>query len=241
MLNTLFCAGVYPLKMTRMVLDVATLTDRITVLIRRNIIDLAPGYEPGSRLNPREMARQLGVSETPMKMALQELATFGLVEVLPRRGTYVNKLSRKDVAELITVRAGLEAMALRLIDGKFKPQTLGKMTDCVAKCQEALGQGESEKYRHYDAQFHLLIVQASGNRRLLQVYDSLTGSVQILDVYNPRYSSQQMESQREHQMLTDLFSEGDLQGSEQALLDHWARSQQRLLAAYAPYLIPEGR
>lgn len=216
-------------------LDVETLTARITALTRQYIIEMRPGYEPGSRLNPRDMAREFGVSETPMKQALQELATHGLVEVFPRRGTYVGKLSRRDIGELIEVRTGLEAMALR-IAGPRLGDVLSDMLASVRLCEEALEEGDSEKYRDNDARFHRLIVQASGNRRLEQMYESLTGSVQILNVYNPRHRAQQLESQEEHRSLVAVFRNGDVERSVAALAAHWHKSVQRLTQAYSPFL-----
>jgi len=221
-------------------LDLETLTARIAAVIRQYIIEMRPGYEPGSRLGPREMAREFGVSETPMKQALQELATHGLVEVFPRRGTYVGKLSRRDIHDLIEVRTGLEGMALR-IAGPRLGEVLSDMLDCVRLCEEALEEGDSEKYRSNDAKFHRLIIQASGNRVLDQIYESLTGSVQILNVYNPRHRAQQLESQEEHRLLVSVFRSGDVERSEAALAVHWRRSAQRLTQAYSPYLAGDDR
>jgi len=222
-------------------LDVETLKSRIASLVRQSIIDMYPGFEPGSRLNPRSLALRIGVSETPLKMALQELATQGLVDVQPRRGTYVSKLSKREVEELLEVRAGLEVLALRMLNSPILEETQCQMQECVRLCERALEEGEIEEYRRNDARFHYLIVQAPGNRRLVQIYETLTGSVQILNVYNPRQRSQQQESQREHRTLIDIFRAGDLQWSEAALTDHWRRSKQRLMGAYSPYLKVEER
>lgn len=221
-------------------LDVETLTARTAALIRQYIIEMHPGYEPGSRINPRDMAREFGISETPMKQALQELATYGLVEVFPRRGTYVGKLSRRDISELIEVRVGLEAMALRIAGPKLEG-VLSEMLACVRLCEEALEESDSETYRSNDAKFHRLIVQASGNRRLDQMYESLTGSVQILNVYNPRHRAQQLESQAEHRLLVGVFRDGDAERSVAALAAHWHKSEQRLTQAYSPFLAADDR
>lgn len=221
--------------------DVETLRSRIATLIRQYIIELKEGYEPGSRLNPREMARQFGVSETPLKLALQELASLGLVEVLPRRGTYVCRLSRRDVHELLDVRAGLEVMALRLIGGRIPGPILTQMEATVLACEKALAESANDEYRAQDARFHHLMVHASGNRRLEQVYESLTHSVQILNVYNPRNPSHRLESQQEHRALVEVFREGDLARSKAALLQHWERSKRRMTEAFTPYLSADDR
>jgi DNA-binding GntR family transcriptional regulator len=221
--------------------DVETLRSRIAALIRQYVIEMKPGYEPGSRLNPREMARQFGVSETPLKLALQELSMLGLVEVLPRRGTYVCRLSRRDVDELLDVRAGLEVMALRMVGGQIPDGVLDQMLDAVRACEAALREGAGEEYRRHDARFHNCIVEASGNRRLKQVYESLTHSVQILNVYNPRNVSHQVESQLEHKALVGVFRQGDPAQSEAALLQHWEGSKRRLLEGFKPYLSADGR
>lgn len=221
--------------------EVETLRSRIAAIIRQDIIDMTPGYEPGSRLNPRELAKQFGVSETPLKLALQELASLGLVEVLPRRGTYVSRLSQRDVDELLDVRSGLEVMALRLTGGRIPPFILAEMQENVAACEEALRGGNVDEYRRRDARFHVCIVEASGNRRLMQVYESLTHSVQILSVYNPRHASDQLASQQEHRALVEVFQEGDLARSEAALIQHWEGSKQRLTRAFKPYLTVDDR
>jgi GntR family transcriptional regulator, rspAB operon transcriptional repressor len=217
-------------------LIVDTLTNRIATLVREMITDLKPGFEPGARINPRELAQLFGVSETPLKLALQELASQGLVEIFPRRGTYVAKLSRRDVDELVDVRSGLEVMALRLTGGRLLESVLDQMLQGITLCEQALEEGDSELYRANDAKFHRLIVQASGNRRLEQMYELLTGSVQILNVYNPRHHLQQAESQAEHRQLVAVFRQGDLAASEAALALHWSTSKTRLVHAYSPYL-----
>lgn len=221
-------------------LEVETLTASVSALVRQMITDLQPGFEPGARINPRELARVFGVSETPIKLALQELATYGLVEIFPRRGTYVAKLSRRDVDELIALRSGLEEMALRMTGSRLPDHVLDSMLDSVAHCEQALKEGDIERYRAHDSLFHTLIVQASGNRRLEQVYESLTGSVQILNVFNPRHHQQQVESQAEHRDLVEVFRRGDLAASEAALAQHWVISKQRMIHAYTSYLDTQG-
>src|SRR5207237_6695976 len=67
--------------------------------------------KPGERLNVDELAAKLGVSLTPVRSAIQQLATEGLVDILPRSGTFVASLSIQDVEETFDIRCALEQLA----------------------------------------------------------------------------------------------------------------------------------
>src|SRR3954468_4577584 len=74
---------------------------------------------PGERLNVDELAERLGVSLTPVRGAIQQLATEGLVEIHPRSGTFVASLSVQDVDETFRIRCALECLAGRDGINKF--------------------------------------------------------------------------------------------------------------------------
>src|SRR5712691_10064851 len=67
--------------------------------------------KPGERLNVDELAEKLGVSLTPVRSAIQQLATEGLVEIRPRSGTFVATLTAQDVEETFKIRCALECLA----------------------------------------------------------------------------------------------------------------------------------
>ncbi|MGO4755559.1 GntR family transcriptional regulator, partial [Streptomyces sp. 2MCAF27] len=71
-------------------------------------------YRPGERLDPAQLEQEYGCSRTPIREALQALERSGLVQIRPKRGTYVTELSISELAERFEVMAELEGMAARL-------------------------------------------------------------------------------------------------------------------------------
>src|ERR1700730_12806257 len=94
-----------------------TVAHRTAEVLRQRILAQSPGFLPGQRLLPLRLATELGVSATPVQQALDHLAADGVVEWVPRRGTYVAQLSTQDLDDLASVRAGLELLACRFRAG----------------------------------------------------------------------------------------------------------------------------
>src|SRR5688572_10149403 len=84
-------------------------TDEVYDVMRRSI--LTNVFRPGQRLPIEEISKQLGVSLTPVRHAIQQLATEGLIEIRPRSGTFVASLDVQDIAETFDIRRALECLA----------------------------------------------------------------------------------------------------------------------------------
>ncbi len=213
-----------------------TLAEQCAEIIYKNIINMKPGYEPGSRLSIKNLARDLGISETPLKIAFKLLESQGVLMIQPRKGTYVAELSKRDIEELLAVRSGIEGLAVQMAKGKFSESRLHKMETCLRQCEFALAHDDSEMYRENDAQFHRLIVGAANNQRLDRLYVYLTASEQIINVYSPRSKDAKEHSTVEHRSLLMKFRSGDERIILAELQRHWNNSTQRVLEGYRQYL-----
>lgn len=209
-----------------------TLAQQCADIIYMNIVNMSPGYEPGARLNVLKLAEELGVSETPLKSAIKQLESQGVLTVLPRKGTYVSELSARDVEELLAVRSGIEELAVKISDGRYSEKVLQEMEKCLRRCEFALSQDDSEMYRENDAKFHRLIVAASGNIRLEGLYTYLTASEQIINVYSPRSKNAKEESTKEHWDFRETCKTGELEIILSELRKHWELSRRRVLKGY---------
>jgi DNA-binding GntR family transcriptional regulator len=94
-------------------LQAERLTDAVYALLRQRILDGL--FAPGERLNVEQLAQQLRISQTPLKGALALLASDGLVEVQPRRGTFIAQVSARQLSELLSIRRALELLAAETI------------------------------------------------------------------------------------------------------------------------------
>jgi DNA-binding GntR family transcriptional regulator len=130
---------------------------------------LAGEYAPGERLVETRIAQELGVSQAPVREALRELESLRFVASAAFRGTWVREVSDDELAEIYPIRAALEDVAARAA----APRLDG---DVAALEREVLGMAQAEDVREqveHDVRFHELIVAASGNARLIELWASL--------------------------------------------------------------------
>jgi DNA-binding GntR family transcriptional regulator len=210
-----------------------TLAERAADIIRSAIVTLSPGYRPGTRLYPHLLAESLGISVTPVREALKLLVAEGLIELSPRRGFSVIRLSREELDDLLSVRAGLEALALRFRDGRLTPAEIAQLEDCLDACEQALAAADLETCWLNDGKFHRLIVEFSGSPRLRALYETVLHPARMMEVYNPSQADTLREGLREHRALLAQFATGAPEQSAPALLEHWEQSRIRLHGKYA--------
>lgn len=133
---------------------------------------LAGEYAPGERLVETRIAQELGTSQAPVREALRDLELLRFVESAPFRGAWVREVSRSELAEIYPVRAAIEEVAAR----EAATRLHGDVAALEAELDEMRGaaaEGDLHRLVEHDVAFHRLIVEASGNRILLDVWTSL--------------------------------------------------------------------
>jgi DNA-binding GntR family transcriptional regulator len=146
------------------------LREQVKELILERILDGT--YRSGERLVETRIAAELGTSQAPVREALRDLELLRFVESTPFRGARVREVSQEELLEIYPVRAAIEEVAAReaavRLDGNV---------DALAEELEAMHQAADANDLHaqveHDVAFHRLIVEASGNRILLETWRSL--------------------------------------------------------------------
>jgi DNA-binding GntR family transcriptional regulator len=130
---------------------------------------LSHHYAPGDRLVETRIAQELGVSQAPVREALRELETLRFVESAPFKGAWVREVSDRELAEIYPIRAALEDVAARA--------AAERLGGDVAALEREIRRMRKAKDLHeqvgHDVRFHRLIVEASANARLIELWDSL--------------------------------------------------------------------
>ncbi len=128
--------------------------------------------QPGERIVETRLARELGVSQGPVREALRELESLRLVVSEPFVGVRVRAVTPAELGEIYPVRSGLEEVAARTA-----PARLGGDVRALEREIEAMRRiaptGETHAFMLRDVGFHRLIVEASGNRTLVELWTSL--------------------------------------------------------------------
>jgi DNA-binding GntR family transcriptional regulator len=155
-----------------------TLADQAYETIRRQILTME--LPPGTRLKDSDLTEALGISNTPVREALRRLEKAELVETLPRHGTFVKRLSAREVQGLYEVRETLEILAVRLAAARAGDDLLRQIEELALLHAEAVQRDDVDEYLGYDRRFHDLIAQAADNPVLASMLSSLADRIHIV-------------------------------------------------------------
>jgi len=206
-------------------------------LIRSAIVE--GRLEPGQRLKEEELARELGISRTPIREALLMLQAEDLVVATPNRGAMVRAHRAEELEDLYDLRALLEGHAARRAATRISESDLAFLR---ASCDRfaAVGADDINGLIRENLLFHNAILEAAGSVRLA----SMVGKVIKLPlVYNAYrwYSPEQMQiSVRYHRQIVDAFAARDADLAEQSMREHVLEARDVLVAQVRaePYPAP---
>jgi DNA-binding GntR family transcriptional regulator len=165
--------------------------------------------EPGRLYAIGAIAQQLGVSATPVREALGDLAHLGLVEIIPNRGFMVPALTDAALDEVFELRLLLEVPAIERCAGRLAAEDRVESRRLVQLCKEAAAQGDLNGFLAADRDFHLHLVGTLGNRRLLDILGRLRDETRLYGLRELAAAGRLVSSADEHQGLLDAIVAGD--------------------------------
>jgi DNA-binding GntR family transcriptional regulator len=188
---------------------------------------------PGERLVERDLAARLGVSRAPIREALQRLEDEGLIAPAGRRGKIVVTLSPHDAWEVYTLRASLEAMAVRLAVGAVATETLGNLDRIVASMRDDARRGDRDAFALHDMKFHETVCRASGHARLLRAWTAMSRQIELLYQVDTRVATEMWSDldgvATQHERLAAAVRAGDPAEAERLVRDHIDRTAERVI------------
>jgi DNA-binding GntR family transcriptional regulator len=218
-----------------------TLRDSAYEHIRRRIAN--GEYPMGARISEQAVASEIGISRTPVRSAIHQLEVEGLVEQIPRYGTIVKSMERQDLSELFDCRIALESYACEWAASRI---TSGDLAELETLCCDMLSfivpkvaQGPMQdrdtatRAVEADKQFHLLILRAAGNRRLMRsAVDS-----RLLAVWGSYAHSQTdiratERSWQQHAEIQQALERRDGEQARKAMVAHLLYAKENALILY---------
>ncbi len=125
------------------------------------------------RLDERKLAQDFGISRTPVREAMAQLESEGFVRMVPRRGIYIVRKSKREVVEMITAWAALEGMAARLITRDATDEQIAALRRMFATFDGGKLRAHLDEYSDVNIEFHQSIIKLSGNRVLIDLAENL--------------------------------------------------------------------
>lgn len=166
-------------------------------------------YPPGTRLDETDLAESFGVSRTPVREALIQLAAAGLIEMRPRRGAMVPEVGADLLCEQFEVMAELEAMAGRLAARRITPAELAGLAAAHEACRAARDEAVHDTYFSLNEAFHHRIYEASHNGFLVEQATALHRRLRPYRRLQMQLRHRPQHSFDEHQAIVDAIGRGD--------------------------------
>jgi DNA-binding GntR family transcriptional regulator len=150
-------------------------TERVEKILRAAIVRL--DFAPGEFIDKSRVCMQLGVSRFPVSEALTRLATEGLVEILPQRGTRAARIKLEEVTEAMLIRKALEAVVAETAARRLPPDAIAVLRNNLQDQERAVARGDRAAFHALDLAFHEILVDSLGLFRIGAVIEASRANV----------------------------------------------------------------
>jgi DNA-binding GntR family transcriptional regulator len=160
-------------------IETSLLTKQVYDVLRTKIIDGA--YRPGDKLDIHKLSDEFGVSRSPVKDAINQLVYDGLIEIIPRKGTYVTEVDITSFLETLDARLMVELWAANRVIQHISATQVEKLRQIVQQMDVLLEETPFpfQKYNKLDLKFHAILIEWAGNATIGELFSSLNTHVAL--------------------------------------------------------------
>jgi len=186
---------------------------------------LTGNIKPGERLMEVQLASMLGVSRTPIREAIHKLELEGLVELLPRRGAQVAKISEKSLKDVLEVRRALDVLIAELACERITKEQIKELEEAKVMFEKAVSNAEKNNVEtaelaNADIAFHNIIMEATGNDRLLSLVNNLAEQMYRYRFVYLKDVSIHDDLIEEHRRIFEAISKRDIEMAKKTAALH---------------------
>ena len=183
---------------------------------------------PGSRVIETRVARQLGTSQAPVREALRDLATLGLVEMHPFRGARVRQPAAAELIEAMEVRGELEAIAARQAARAVDDETLRAMRALIDRMHACADNADAHGQALANSEFHTLVIAASGNQTVRRLWEILEPFARTYLTATAPGADLHWLAER-HVAIVDALESGDAERAAEQMRVHAREAEAQVL------------
>jgi DNA-binding GntR family transcriptional regulator len=201
-----------------------SLKEEVFDLLHQRIVE--GKYLPGDWLRQEEVSTQTGVSQTPVREALDLLVSVGLAERVPYRGVRVPELTTEEIIDAYTLRLILESTAAHLAALNISPEQLQSLSEIVEQTRTLVTLDDMSMQRQLNRRFHLALVAASGNPQLSKLYEMVSNKFPDWRLYEYMFRHPELletslrREYDEHRNIVEALAVRDSGGAASQTLIH---------------------
>lgn len=187
-------------------------------------------FPPGTFLSERQLAAQLGMSKTPVHVALERLESEGFVTISAQQGVVVRGLSVEDIVDHYELREAVESWVTRRLAGRLKPAQVEELQSNLARQRLALAENDLRELMHLDEQMHYLLASYLGNREVLSTMERLRDKIhQVILRVTDTDRARPAESTAEHEAIIAAIIAGQSDEAARLMIAHLEAGKRRIL------------
>ncbi|WP_274651270.1 GntR family transcriptional regulator [Paenibacillus humicola] len=176
-------------------------------------------WSPGDRIVETKLAKELGISQTPVREAINRLAGEGIITILPNKGAVVRNLTARDIFEIYSIRAVIEGLAIRLATLRADAADISELERFFGKMKEKVFDN-NVKTLSPDAEYiHEFIYKLANHSQLLIMHESISFKIALANrILSFNYTKEQEVEQ--HWPLVVALKKGDPDYAEKVMREH---------------------
>lgn len=182
----------------------------------------------GARVNETEFAQRFNTSRGPIREALRALEEAGLVRNERNRGVFVREISFEEAEEIYELREALEEIIGRRVARTIKPDALERLKAMLEPMKSAAKAPDLEQYAQLNLQFHEILLEIAGSRKLIETYKRLIKELHLFRMRALDSGGGLRVSTEEHRDIVDAIASGNQDRAGQAMRLHVAESRARM-------------
>jgi len=186
-------------------------------------------YGPGGRVSEADLCRELGVSKAPVREAIKEVESQGLIEVRPNKGSFVTELALEDIKEIFDVRLLLEGSIFEILlrEDRLTDADLARLTEIVDQMVELVRSDDAEDAKmasleEMNLEFHSFLWHRSGSTRRLRILLDLQYQLRLASLMDTKLGGNPEETAKMHYDIIEALRRKDIRAAKRALKQHIA-------------------
>ena len=212
-----------------------SLSNKVAEYLKREIF--LENYQGGDHILEAKVAKELDVSRAPVREAIKELEKEGLIETIPRKGSFVASFNEEDIKEVFEIRVLLEGRMMEIIieNDLLKEEDFRYLEDLVEEMLIIVDKDipEDEKVvelNEKDIAFHKFLWEKTNRKFTQRILKMIHNQLKLAMIIDARKEDSLEESAREHYSIIKNLEDKDLSGLQQSLIDHIVSYNEKLMS-----------
>ena len=206
------------------------LSKKVYRVLKKEIIK--DSFKPGDKILEGKIAEQMGISRTPVREAIRELAAAGFVKMNPNQAIIVNDISIKVLREVLQIRGVLEGLAARLAVPLITEEKIKVLETCNENMKKLIGQSNIIAFGKESNKFHSVILEVCGNNRLVQIRENLADQIYKYRNISLHIPGRLESALIEHREIAEALKQGDADKADELSKTHIANVLRNILTYY---------